>query len=82
MKRMVKGVEMLFNLAYMVCEGETDQARLHNAADKAFHALDYMVDYLVENKESAHVENTVSICSGKGCCNHLQCNKDGRRIAP
>lgn len=52
MKRMVKGVEVLFNLAFMVREGEQDKVRLHNAADRAFHALDGMVDFLVELKES------------------------------
>ena len=52
MKRMVKGVEVLFNLAFMVREGEPDKVRLHNAAERAFRALDEMVDFLVELKES------------------------------
>ena len=52
MKRMVKGVEVLFNLAYMIREGESDMARLHNTADKAFRSLEEMVDFLVELKES------------------------------
>ena len=75
MKRMIKGVEVLFNLAYMVREGETDQARLQNAATKALPALDYMVDYLVATKEAERARNATCVCGGQGCCQYLQCDK-------
>lgn len=82
MKRLVKGVEVLFNLAYMVRGCETNQARLQNAAEKAFPALEHMVDYLAEQKEAKYVDATPDVYVGEGCCNHLYCCKSGRGNTP
>lgn len=81
MKRMVKGVEVLYNLAYMVREGGTDTARLQNVASSVFPVLESMVDYLVEQKEAQRANNLAGVCGAKGCCNGVHCNRNGGGIA-
>lgn len=82
MRRMIKGVEVLFHLAYLVREGETDMARLQNVANAAFPVLDSMVDYLIEQKEVQLANGTPDICGAESCCNGVHCSRNGGGIAP
>lgn len=78
MKRIVEAIADSFNLAYMIREGEPDKARLLNAAQKVINRLDGAVDSIAEYKEAKRVYSSSPACSGQGCCNHLQCSKNGR----
>lgn len=58
MKRIIEAVVAASNLAYMVRESGTSDARLHDAADKTLRRLSGAMDCLSEVKECTRPDSS------------------------